>query len=82
VRNRAPTTDTYPLSQSQEEFYFSVGYETLDLCLYAHDAGVSAEETAVATGLTQEQVKRVYADIDQKRKTTRYLGLEAQSLIG
>jgi NAD+ synthase len=82
VQNRAPTTDTYPLPQSQQEFYFSVGYETLDLCLCAHDAGMPAEEAAAAAGLTREEVKRVFADIDQKRKATRYLGLEAQTLIG
>ena len=35
VRSRPPTTDTYSLPQSQEEFYFSVPYETMDLCLYA-----------------------------------------------
>jgi NAD+ synthase len=34
IRNRPPTTDTYPMQQSQEEFYFSVPYDKMDLCLY------------------------------------------------
>ena len=34
---------------------------------------MSAAEVAPAIGLTAEQVERVYRDIDQKRRTTRYL---------
>ena len=39
IRSRPPTTDTYSLPQSQEEFYFSVPYEKMDLCLYALNNG-------------------------------------------
>ena len=75
IRKRPPTTDTYSLPQSQEEFYFSLPYDQMDLCLYAKNHGVSVEEIAAATGLTAEQVNRVFRDIDQKRKTTHYLHL-------
>ncbi len=34
IRSRRPTTDTYSLPQSQEEFYFSLPYQLMDLCLY------------------------------------------------
>ncbi len=73
IRRRPPTTDTYSMPQSQEEFYFSVSYETMDLCLYGKNHGVPPEEVAAAAGLTPEQVERVYRDIDNKRKATRYL---------
>ena len=75
IRSRPPTTDTYSLPQSQEEFYFSLPYDTMDLCLFGKNNGVSVEEIAAATGLTAEQVNRVFRDIDQKRKTTHYLHL-------
>jgi NAD+ synthase len=73
IVRRAPTTDTYSLAQSQEEFYFSVPYEQLDLILWAKNHGVAPDEVASAMGLGAEQVSRVYADIDQKRRTTAYL---------
>ena len=73
IRNRPPTTDTYPMQQSQEEFYFSVPYDKMDLCLYGKNHGVSTEEVAVVADMTAEQVERVYRDIDSKRKATRYL---------
>ena len=74
-RERPPTTDTYSLPQSQEEFYFSLPYEQMDLCLYAHNNGLPAEAVAEATGLAIEDVERVFRDIEQKRRATRYLHL-------
>jgi NAD+ synthase len=81
IRSRPSTTDTYSLPQSQEEFYFSLPYQRMDLCLYGKNNGVPVDEIADATGLTSEQVMRVFRDIDQKRKTTGYLHL-APALTG
>lgn len=75
VRKRPPTTDTYSLAQGQDEFYFSLPYEKMDLCLYAKNHGFPAEAVATAIGATPEQVCLVYSDIDTKRSTTRYLHL-------
>ncbi len=73
IRKRPPTTDTYSLDQSQEEFYFSVSLEKFDLCLLGKNTGVPPVEVAPATGLTPDQVSRLYEMIDSKRKATRYL---------
>jgi NAD+ synthase len=73
IRRRPPTTDTYSMPQSQEEFYFSLPYALMDLCLYGKNNGVPVPEIAAGTGLSEEQVLRVFRDIDQKRKTTEYL---------
>ena len=73
IRDRPSTTDTYSLPQSQEEFYFSLPYDRMDLCLYALNHDVPIGAVTEATGLTAEQVERVYRDIEQKRRTTAYL---------
>lgn len=73
IRTRPSTTDTYSLQQSQEEFYFSLPHHLMDLCLYGHNNGVAMDQVAAATGLTTEQLGRVYSDIEQKRRTTHYL---------
>ena len=75
ICTRPPTTDTYSMPQSQEEFYFALPYDLMDLCLYAHNQGVPAEEVADAAGLNADQVRFVFKDIDVKRRTTRYLHL-------
>lgn len=75
IRRRPPTTDTWSLAQTQEEFYFSLPYDRMDLCLYAMNEQLSASETAAAAGLSAEQVERVWQDIRSKRKATRPLHL-------
>jgi NAD+ synthase len=73
ICKRPPTTDTYPLPQSQEEFYFSVPYDKMDLCLYGKNHGVTPIEVAEVAEMTSEQVERIYRDIEAKRNATRYL---------
>jgi NAD+ synthase len=80
IQSRAPTTDTYAMPQSQEEFYFSLPYAKMDLCLYGKNNAIPLPEVAAAAGLSEEQVRRVYRDIDQKRATTEYLHLPPQLL--
>jgi NAD+ synthase len=75
IQQRPPTTDTYSLAQSQEEFYFSLPYDQMDVCLYGKNHGMPPTEVARLLGLTDAQVERVYRDIDAKRNATRYLHL-------
>ena len=73
IRVRPPTTDTYSMPQSQEEFYFSLPYDRMDLCLYAVDNDLPAEAVSEALQLSPEQIGRVFADIAAKRRMARYL---------
>jgi NAD+ synthase len=73
IQGRPPTTDTFSMSQTQEEFYFALPYDRMDLCLYGHNHRVPAAEVAPAVSLTEAQVERVYKDIEAKRRATKYL---------
>jgi NAD+ synthase len=74
IRHRPPTTDTYSLPQTQEEFYFAIPTATLDVVLSGLNAGRSSAEVArELVGYRAEQIDHVYRDIEQKRSTTRYL---------
>lgn len=75
ILSRKPTTDTYSMEQGQDEFYFSLPYDKMDLCLYGYNNGIAEEEVASAAGLSPEQLERVYKDIEQKRRSTEYLHL-------
>jgi NAD+ synthase len=68
-----PTTDTYSLPQGQDEFYFALPYAQMDLALYAHNHGVPAAQLAPVLGITEEQARHVFADIDAKRRATAYM---------
>jgi NAD+ synthase len=73
IRSRPPTTDTFSLAQSQEEFYFALPYDKMDLCLWAYNHRTPSKEVGEGLGLTAEQVERVYRDIEAKRRVSRYL---------
>jgi len=73
IRRRPPTTDTFSMPQTQEEFYFALPYDRMDLCLYALNQGIPAADLAPLVELTAEQVERVFKDIEAKRRATRYL---------
>ena len=59
IRRRPPTTDTWSLPQGQDEYYFSLPYDRMDICLFGLDHGVSPDAVADAAGLTPEQVDAV-----------------------
>ncbi len=73
VCNARPTTDTYSLAQTQDEFYFGLPYEKMDVALWCHNHGRPAAELAAAIGLTEAAAQRAYGDIESKRRTTAYL---------
>ena len=73
IRRRPPTTDTYSLDQSQEEFFFGLSLRQTDLLLYARDHGLPPEAAADALRLPLEQTTRAYGVVDSKRHAAQYL---------
>lgn len=73
IRRRPPTTDTYSLEQSQEEFFFQLPLEQMDLCLYGSNEGIEPSELARIAGIEEIQVSRMYRLIESKRKAAAYL---------
>jgi NAD+ synthase len=73
ICKQTPSTDTYSLPQTQEEFYFALPYGEMDLMLYAYTNRVDANEVAQALGLSPEQVERSFRDIEAKRRTAKLL---------
>ena len=58
--------------ETPEESYFTVTYDKMDLCLWAYNHGVPAEDVAPLIDLTPAQVARVYRDIESKRQAKRF----------
>jgi NAD+ synthase len=73
IRSRPPTSDTYSAPSTQEEFFFRMPFETMDLLWYAQESGVSPEEVARQMGLTEVQVLNAFEDFTRKKRTTAYL---------
>lgn len=73
ICNAVPTADTYSLSQGQEEFYFALPYDQMDIALWAFNHGVPEEKLASFLKVPQTQAAFIYQDIVAKRRATRYL---------
>ena len=73
VCNARPTTDTYSMPQGQDEFYFALPYEQMDVALWSLNHKVPASELAQFLGITEKQAQFIYNDIQAKRSTTAYL---------
>jgi NAD+ synthase len=73
IREREPSPDTYSFRQSDEEFYFRMPYDILDLLLYAWDNRVPLAEVCQAMSLNEEQVNRAFRDFTAKANATRHL---------
>jgi NAD+ synthase len=73
IATRHPTTETFSLPQTQEEFYFGHPYDRMDLLVWAHAGGVPAEELSDRVGLDPDQVEAAYGEIERRRVATEYL---------
>ncbi len=75
VVTRPPTTDTYSAHSTQQEFFFRLPFETMDLLWHAQETGVPISTVAEGMGLTEAQVQRAFDDFSRKERTTEYLRL-------
>lgn len=76
IATSSPTTDTYSMPQSQDEFYFALPYQKMDIALWSLNNDVPAIALAKYLDITEEQATNIYADIIKKRNTTRPLHLK------
>lgn len=75
IRRRAPTSDTYSAPCDQQEFFFRIPFELMDLLYYALEHEVPASEAARVVNLNEAQVQRVYDDLRRKSRSTEPLRL-------
>lgn len=68
IREQPPSTDTYSLPQTQEEFYFTLPFGDADQLLHAIDTGGDPLEVGTTFGLSSEQVAHLCRDFAGKRR--------------
>ena len=73
ITTSSPTTDTFSLPQTQEEFYFGHPHERMDLLVWGEQNEVAAAELAQSVGMEVAEVEIAYEEIERRRTATRYL---------
>ena len=72
IYQAAPTTDTFSLGQSQEEFFFRVPYATMDLALWALRSGKSPESLANIINMPIDQASQLIEHIRHSQRSAYY----------
>jgi NAD+ synthase len=73
ISSRQPTTETFSIPQTQEEFYFGHPYDRMDLLVWGEKHDVPAAELAPLTDIDADAVEAAYAQIQRVRDATAYL---------
>jgi NAD+ synthase len=78
IAERDPTTETFSLPQTQEEFYFGHPYDKMDLLVHGAEEGIAAADLAPLVGMDAEGVASAYDEVLRVRKATAYLHASAR----
>ncbi len=73
IIERTPTTDTYTAVQTQEEFFYQLPFNLMDIYWYGYENGYTPGEVAEAMGETESRIESLFRNFERKRRTTEYL---------
>jgi NAD+ synthase len=73
IATRAPTTETFSMPQTQEEFYFGHPYDRMDVLVWGYAHGIEPGELSERAGLEPADVAIAYREIERRRVATEYL---------
>ena len=73
IIDRVPTSDTYSAEQTQEEFFFQLPFQQMDLLWYAFKNDYDPQEVGIVMGRTSDEIKKVFTGFERKIKSTEYL---------
>ena len=76
IIDRTPTTDTYTAEQTQEDFFYQMPFESMDLIWYGWENGYTADEVGKVMGQSAIEIESIYKNFERKRKTTEYLRMK------
>jgi NAD+ synthase len=73
IIERTPTSDTYSAEQTQEEFFFQLPFNLLDLYWYGFENGYSSKEVSLVMSESEDRIEALFRNFERKRQTTKYL---------
>ena len=76
IIERTPTTDTYTAEQTQEDFFYQMPFEEMDLIWFGFENKYPASEVAKVMNITTQQIENIYKSFERKQKTTQYLRMK------
>lgn len=73
IIERIPTTDTYTAEQTQEEFFYQLPFEMMDLIWHSWEKNYPSQDLAKELDKSDDEIRNIYNSFERKKKTTDYL---------
>jgi len=73
IIRRTPTTDTYSAEQTQEEFFYQIPFELMDIYWFGYENEYSPKDIAEVMGESVDHVEGIFRNFERKSKATEYL---------
>ena len=73
IIERRASPDTWSFDVSDQEFFYSLPYEIVDLMLFAKEKSVTLNDICSTLDLQEEQVKRILNSLERKWKVSKTL---------
>jgi NAD+ synthase len=73
IIQRKASPDTWSFDVSDEEFFFSLPYEIIDLMIYAKEKSIPIDEICSSLNLKEDQVKRILKSQERKWNSSKTL---------
>ncbi len=73
IIDRTPSPDTFSLPVSDQEFFFRIPFDRIDLLLYAWEHQIPPSNTARVLDLPEDAVNRAFRDFTTKNRSTTHL---------
>jgi len=80
IRTAEPTTGTFSMDQSQEEFFFRASHDIVDLALWAIKQTLPLEKFAALSSMEIEQASKLINHIRTTKNSTAYQNMPAMAL--
>jgi NAD+ synthase len=73
IIKRTPTTDTYSAEQTQQEFFYQLPFDKMDLLWYAYENNIDIKSVAEEMSMTIADINFIFLNFARKHRTTEYL---------
>ena len=80
ILDRKASPDTWSLEVSDEDFFYGINYETLDLIWNARENNISLENITKLVNLDQSQVKNLISYLEKRWNSTSHMRKTPSSL--
>lgn len=73
IKQRKPSPDTWSMDVSDEEFFFGMSYEMIDVLCYAMEQNISLKEICYNKNMNYDEAERAWHMIIRKKESSQHM---------